>query len=382
MSRAPQPPDSAVGASVAAETGGHLAFVHEALPVRVRFGDGASDRLADELRWLGAHSVVVVASPRHRSLVQRLEDDLGGVPVGLFDDVRQHVPVDLAARAGQMVAERGADALVSIGGGSAVGLAKAVARERPMPQIAVPTTYSGSEMTPIWGMTSNDGKRTGRDPGVLPSVVVYDPALTRSLPPGLAASSGLNAVAHAVEALYAAGRNPITDLAAIEALRRLGRALPQVVEAARARDSGGGEAARAHSDALYGACLAGLALGQVGTSFHHKICHVLGGRFGLGHAETHAALLPHSVRAAAEEVPEALRPAADALGADDAVTGVARLAASVGAPGSLADLGFPPESLEEAADLAAEALRGLGVAPSRARIEALLRDATAGPPGP
>jgi alcohol dehydrogenase class IV len=233
---------------------------------------------------------------------------------------------------------------VAVGGGSAIGLAKALALRTDLPQIVLPTTYAGSEMTPILGETEGGVKTTRRSPRVLPEVVVYDVALTLSLPPAVASVSGLNAVAHAVEALYAQDRNPIVDLLALEAIRKLADALPQIVE--RPEDRGAREAA------LYGALLAGACLGSVGMGLHHKLCHTLGGTFDLPHAATHAVVLPHAAAYNAPSVPAVMADIASALQASTAAGGLFALARRLDVPASLRALGMPESGIDQATDLA------------------------------
>jgi maleylacetate reductase len=256
------------------------------------------------------------------------------------------VPVE-TARAGREAARRlAADCAVAIGGGSTIGLGKAIALDTGLPLIAIPTTYSGSEMTPIYGLTDNGVKRTGRDRKVLPRVVLYDAALTVGLPAKVSGPSGMNALAHCVEALYAQDANPITSLMAAEGIRALGRALPLVVKEPLNLE--------ARSDALYGAWLAGTALGNVAMGLHHKLCHTLGGSFNLPHAEVHTVILPHATaynRAAASQAMDTI---AAALGAADAAQGLYDLAKRIGAPTSLKEIGMPADGLDRAARLATE----------------------------
>ena len=255
-----------------------------------------------------------------------------------------HVPIENARRAREAAARVDADCAVAIGGGSAIGVAKAIALERTLPIVAVPTTYSGSEMTPIYGLTEGGVKRSGRDVRVQPATVVYDPALTVSLPPRVSGSSGMNAIAHAVEALYAADATPIGSLLAAEAIRALARSLPVVVKAPANLD--------ARADALYGAWLAGSALAVASMSLHHKLCHALAGAFNLPHAELHAVVLPHATAFNADASPEAMRTIGDALGAPDAAQGLYDLAVTIGAPLSLEEIGMPEDGLDFAAELA------------------------------
>jgi maleylacetate reductase len=247
-------------------------------------------------------------------------------------------------RAMQAVRDSGADCTVALGGGSTTGLGKAIALRTDLPQIVIPTTYAGSEATPILGETRDGLKTTQKSPKILPEVIVYDVDLTLTLPPGLSATSGMNAIAHAVEGLYTQDANPIVSLMAEEGIRALGLALPRIV-----RDPGDREA---RSDALYGAWLCGVVLGSVGMALHHKLCHTLGGTFDLPHAETHTVVLPHAAAYNAPAAPEAMARVARALGVKEATTGLYDLAKGLGAPIALKDIGMPEAGLDRAADLA------------------------------
>lgn len=261
------------------------AFTYEALPMRVRFEAGSVADVAAELEALGLHKALVLCTPEQRGLAEMVLGHLGDRGVGIFDDARMHVPVGTVARAVEEAARLNADCCVAIGGGSTVGLGKGIALERNLPIVAIPTTYAGSEMTPVWGLTADKAKKTGKDRRVLPRSVVYDPELTTSLPIAVSAASGLNAIAHAVEALYAPDSSPIIALMAEEGVRSFVHSLPAVV--ADAADL------RARSQALYGAWLCGACLGATTMSLHHKLCHVLGGSLDLPHAQTHAVVLPY-----------------------------------------------------------------------------------------
>jgi maleylacetate reductase len=354
-------------------------FTYDALPGRVVFGPGtARARLADEVSRLGASCLLLITTPRAAALARELAAPLGGRVAGVCTGVREHVPAEVAEAARQQAAEAGADALLSIGGGSATGTAKAVALTTGLPVIAIPTTYAGSEVTPVWGLTEGDRKTTGTDPRVLPRVVLYDPDLTMSLPAGLTAASGLNALAHCAEAFWAPGRNPVTALAAAEGLRVLAQALPLAVK------DGADLAAR--GDLLYGAYLAGTAFGVAGAGLHHKICHVLGGRFGLPHAQTHAIVLPYVL---AFNLPGALDAAArisqalDEAGLDPAgpAAAVQALAARLGLPGGLRDIGLREDQIDEAARLIEPAVPADNPVPAgAAELRTLLRAAWAGAP--
>jgi maleylacetate reductase len=319
-------------------------FIYDHAASRVVFGTGALERLADEVKRLGAGRAIVLSTPEQRSSAADAARRLGDLAAGVFAEAVMHVPVETARRASETAARLNAGCCVAIGGGSTIGLGKAIALESGLPILAVPTTYAGSEMTPIWGLTEGGVKKTGRDRRVLPKTVIYDPALTLTLPPGIAGPSGMNAIAHCVEGLYAHDGNPIISLFAAEGIRALARSLPLVV-----REPGN---IAARSDALYGAWLAGTVLGSVSIGIHHKLCHTLGGTFNLPHAEVHTVILPHAIAFNREAAPEAMRIVADALRVRDAAQGIYDLAAAVGAPLALKDIGMPEDGLERAADLA------------------------------
>jgi maleylacetate reductase len=344
---------------------------YEALPGRVVFGVGALDRLGEELARLGAYRVLLVASKR---VADDLAERLGDRHAATCSEIVQHVPVEVAERATALAREVAADALVAVGGGSAVGLAKAVALDLAIPIVAAPTTYAGSELTTIYGLSQDGRKRTGRDSRVLPKVVLYDPALTRSLPPQVAGPSGMNALAHGVEAFHGPGANPISTALAVEGIRDLAAGLPQAVERP--------EELEGRTQTLRGAWLAGAALAVAGTGIHHQICHVLGGAFGLDHGGMNAVLLPHTVRFVTPAVPREMARVAAALGAADAAAGCSDLARRIGAPTSLAALGLAGTDLDRAAELCAGQLTGRPRSAGVGELRALLGAAHAGrPPG-
>jgi maleylacetate reductase len=324
-------------------------FVYDALPGRVVFGVGSFARIPEELDRLGLQRLVLIADRSGRTWSERLAAQLGPRVVGSIGEVRAHVPIEAAEAARELARTRGADGIVTIGGGSATGLGKAVALDQPLPILAVPTTYAGSEVTPIWGLTRGARKETGRDAAVQPRTVVYDPVLTLSLPPAIAGPSGMNAIAHCAEALYAENASPITSLMAEEGLRVLTRGLPLVV--ARPDDID------ARSDVLAGAYLAGAAFAAAGSGIHHKICHVLGGAYDLPHAEMHTVILPHALAYVAPFVPDAMGRMAAAFHDPDVPGAVYDLARSIGAPLDLASIGLPADRLGEAIGLIVDATR-------------------------
>jgi len=321
-------------------------FTYNQLPGRVRFGLGMLDTLGEEVERLGARRALVLSTPEQRAQADDAARRLGNRAAGIFDRAVMHVPVETARAAREEARRLGADCAVAIGGGSTIGLGKAIALESGLPILAVPTTFAGSEMTPIYGLTEAGVKKTGRDPRVLPKTVIYDPALTRTLPAKVAGPSGMNALAHAVEALYAEDANPIISLLAEESIRAIGRSLAAVV-----REPANMEA---RGDALYGAWLAGASLGAVGMALHHKLCHTLGGSFNLPHAEVHTVILPHAAAYNAAAAPNAMARVAAALGTDDAPTGLYDLAVRVGAPVALKDIGMAHGDLDAAARLATQ----------------------------
>ena len=318
-------------------------FTYDALPGRVVFAPGAFDGTANELSRLGAERALLIADRSGASWAERLHAALSTAIVATIDDVLPHVPIERAQAARRLAREADADVVITLGGGSATGLGKAVALEVPLPILAIPTTYAGSEMTPIWGLTTNARKETGRDPRVLPRTVIYDPLLTLSLPPSIAGPSGINAMAHCAEALYADGANPVTSLMAEEGIRVLRDGLPRVVASPGDID--------ARSDVLAGAYLAGACFAAAGSGIHHKICHVLGGAYDLPHAEMHTVILPHALAFNAPAVPEAMARMAAALGEADVPAAVYDLAVSLGAPTSLAAIGMREADLDAATRL-------------------------------
>ena len=327
-------------------------FIFTAHPARVVFGAGSLGHLDREIGLLGAKRALVLATPEQGAQAEDLAKRLGSRCAGVFAKAVMHVPVETARQAREEAARIGADCAVAIGGGSTTGLGKAIALESSLPILAIPTTYAGSEMTTIYGITEAGQKKTGRAARVLPRTVIYDPELTLSLPPALSATSGMNAIAHAVEALYAIDANPVISLMSEEGIRALAQGLPGVM--VNPQDL----AARALC--LYGAWLCGMALNGTSMALHHKLCHTLGGSFNLPHAETHTIVLPHATAYNAKAAPEAMARVARALGAPGA-TGSAGSAAralhelgvKLGTPRALKDLGMPESGLDKAADLAA-----------------------------
>jgi maleylacetate reductase len=321
------------------------AFVYTGLPVRVVFGSGTLVLLGDELTALGCSRALVLSTSSQEQQARAIADRLGACCVGVFAGAIMHTPVEVTERALRVVATLGADCVVSLGGGSTIGLGKAIAWRSGLPQIAIPTTYAGSEATPILGETVAGRKTTQRSLKVLPEVILYDVDLTVSLPGALTVTSGINAIAHAAEALYANNTNPIISMLAEQGIATLVRALPRILAAP-------GDL-HARSDALFGAWACGVCLGSVDMALHHKLCHTLGGTFNLPHAETHTILLPHTLAYNEVAAPDAIQRIAAALGVEDAARGLFELIGRLGAPRALKDIGMPRDSIDHASDLAA-----------------------------
>lgn len=319
-------------------------FIYKSAPLRVVFGEGTSAKLAEEADLLGVRRALVLTTPGHESLGREMAERLGDRFAGLFAGAVMHTPVGVTEEVVKRAADARADGVVAVGGGSTIGLGKAISLRTGLPQIAIPTTYAGSEMTPILGQTRDGVKTTQSAPEILPKTVIYDVDLTLSLPVRIAAVSGMNAMAHSIESLYARDRNPIISLLATEAIGALAGALPEIARAPGDRD--------ARSRALYGAWLSGVCLGSVGMALHHKLCHVLGGTFDLPHAETHAIVLPHAMAYNAVAVGDVEKQIAEALGASEAAAGLYDLARRLGIPSGLREIGMPEAGIDRAADLA------------------------------
>jgi maleylacetate reductase len=319
-------------------------FIYNGQASRVVFGAGALKHLAREIDALGAKRALVLSTPEQIGQAQRIADLLGPRAAGVFARAVMHVPIETAREAREEAQRLGADCAVAIGGGSTTGLGKAIALDSGLPILAIPTTYAGSEMTPIYGITEAGLKKTGKNPRVLPRTVIYDPELTLTLPVGLSVTSGINAIAHAAEGLYAQDSNPIMDLMAEQGIAAIAHALPGI------RANAGDLAAR--SGALYGAWLCGTVLGNVGMALHHKLCHTLGGSFNLPHAAVHTVVLPHAMAFNSAAAPEAMQRIARALQGASAAQSLFDLARDNGAPVALRDIGMQPDDLDRAADIA------------------------------
>lgn len=321
-------------------------FIYQSLPGRVIFGAGKIAETKAEVQLLGITRALVISTPQQLNLATDIAQRLGDIAVGIYDKAVMHVPVETVADVMRVVDELRVDGCVAIGGGSTVGLAKAIALKTALPILTIPTTYAGSEMTPVWGITQDGIKTTGRDVKVLPKTVIYDAQLTVSLPAFISGPSGMNAIAHCVEGLYSQNQNPITSMMAEEGIRALRISLPEVVIHPDDID--------ARVQALYGAWLSGSVLGSVGMAIHHKLCHTLGGSFNLPHAEVHTVIIPQATYFNREYAPQAMQAIGRALGVEPevAAAGLYDLAKAIGAPVALKDIGMSEQNLDKAAQIA------------------------------
>jgi len=322
-------------------------FVYNIQSSRVVFGPGSLAHLEREIDLLGARRALVLSTPDQGNQAHMVAERLGSRAAGVFPRAVMHVPIETVREAREEARRLGADCAVAIGGGSTTGLGKAIALDSGLPVLAIPTTYAGSEMTPIYGITEAGLKKTGRDARVLPRTVIYDPDLTLTLPAALSVTSGMNAIAHAAEGLYSQDSNPVMDLIAEDGIRALAQALPTIRHH--------GDDIEARGDALYGAWLCGIVLGNVGMALHHKLCHTLGGSFNLPHAEVHTVVLPQAISFNAEAAPQAMRRIERALGVAgraSAAAGLFDLARDNGAPVALKDIGMKLADLDRAAEIA------------------------------
>ena len=331
----------AVGATVGSGIVGTEIRVHQVYAGRVLQGAGARGLVPDEVERLGSQRVLVVAAPSSAGAAQDLTTALGERYAATFGRPAQHTPVEVTAEALGLARQVRADAIVAIGGGSAIGLSKALAIRTGMPQVAVPTTYSGSEATPVLGETEDGAKTTRRDPVFAPGTVVYDPELTLSMPRGLTLTSALNALAHAVEGLWDSGASAATRAYAVESADGILAALPAVLD--RPSD------VVARGRLQEAAWLAGACLAQARMGLHHQLAHVLGGTFGLPHAELHALLLAHVMRFNLVAAPDAAARLTRVANGDPTLA-VASLAAQHDGPTTLGALGVPRTALREVAE--------------------------------
>jgi alcohol dehydrogenase class IV len=319
-------------------------FRQTILPARVTFGSGTLAALPEEAALLGIRRALIVCTAPQRDLAGRAAELLAGRAAAIYANAAMHTPEHVTQDAMAGVLNGHIDGIVAVGGGSAIGLSKAIALRTDLPQIVVPTTYAGSEATPIIGETKNGAKTTQRSMKVLPETILYDVDLTLTLPVSASMTSGLNAMAHAAEALYATQGSPLISQIAEEALAAMIDALPRIRLNADDRQG--------RSNALYAAWLCGTCLGSVGMALHHKICHSLGGTFDLPHAELHAIMLPHVLAYNLPAAQDARQRFVRLLGSEDPAIALEKFARGLEIPRALRDIGMPQDGIDHAAGLA------------------------------
>lgn len=347
-------------------------FSAQTARVYTRFGPSIRSTISNEIVALNCSRALVLSTPEQAGMAMDLASVIGDLTVGLYSKAAMHTPLSITEDAVSHARHVEADCLVAIGGGSTIGLSKAIALRTGLPQIAIPTTYAGSEATPILGQTENNIKTTISDPKIQPSVVLYDAELICSLPLSLTVTSALNAMAHAIEGLYAQNRNPISTILAVEGLRAFQNSLPKVL--ANPDDL------YARGESLYGAWLCGTVLGQVGMALHHKLCHTLGGSFNLPHAETHAIILPYAIHYNAQAASRELKPICEIFGGTSPGQAIYDFSRSLNAPKSLRELGLKETDLDRAANLATQKPYWNPRAITQPDIRRLLQSAWAGDP--
>lgn len=314
-------------------------FRYTGLPANVIFGSGTISLLAKELIKLNITRTLIVTTAFQSDEAIKLQKILGEKTNAIFTKAAMHTPVNVTERALTVFKKFGADGIIALGGGSSIGLSKALALRTGAPQIVIPTTYAGSEMTPILGQTEDGKKTTQKTLKVLPDVVIYDVDYTLSLPLKMTVTSGVNAIAHAVEALYAEDTNPILALLAEEGIAKLTNALPHILECP--------DDLTFRSDALQGAWLCAICLGSGGVALHHKLCHVIGGMFDLPHAETHTVILPHAIAYNEPSILKTMDVLKRAMNTDKPAEKLFDIAKQSAVPTSLKELGMPQDGIDK-----------------------------------
>jgi len=322
-------------------------FTYTPLAIKICFGNGRFSELEQIVSSYSANRILILStnSDRAKDLAKKAGGQLENKVVGYFDECLEQVPVDNAKKVQSLAERLAVDCVVCIGGGSTIGHGKAVALKRNITLIHIVTTYSGSEMTISQGFQEGGIKRHTHDARMQANCVIYDPVLTTSLPPWVSGPSGMNAMAHCVEALYGEYANPVSDLLAASGIRALADALPKVVQ--------NPDDLAARGDALYGAYMSGLSL-SAGMALHHQVAHVLGGSFGVPHAIAHTLALPHTIAYNREAVPSAMAKLMAALRSEDGPLGLYDLARNLNINMKLQDHGFTAENIDRAVNLILE----------------------------
>ena len=324
-------------------------FIHNSLPARVIFGIGTIASLGEEIVRLGAQKALFCCTPGREKETENLITPLNNISAGLCPIAEQYVPLPMVEEGRRIAKQRKADCVVSYGGGTSVGLAKAIALELEVPVVCAVTTFSGSETTNLQAILT-DGLRVGyKSDWMLPRTIIYDPETAMGVPLSIMIPSGVNAIAHGVEACYAQGATPVNSLIASEGIGAMASALKRLAS--------GQDNTESRGDGLYGAWLCGTSLGSAGVALHHKFAHVIGSTFDLEHSMAHTVALPYSVAYTTPGAPEAMRMIATALGAThkSAASALFELNQTIGAPTSLKEIGMPEDGIEKAAKMIADA---------------------------
>lgn len=345
----------------------------------ILFGAGSLQQLGEDVERFHWQRLMLCStgSMRRNGHIATIEQVLGERLVAVYEHVQPHVPDFQVAEASELAFEREVDAVIGLGGGSPIGMAKAVSWaleekrlhrppranspiEQPLiPVIAIPTTYAGSEMTPTYGIThyenGNSRKITVTDAKVTPKLTIYDPVLTLDLSPEMTASTGINALAHCVEAVYSIARNPVSSAVALRGIRSIFSALPRCYSEGHDLD--------ARTEMFVGSFLAGTALAHVSMALHHGLCHVLGGSAGVPHGIANSVILPHAMRFNLNATAPQLAEVAEAMGvsrsgrsdeevAEEGIQRIYKLIGSMQLPQHLRDLGVSESALPHLAELA------------------------------
>ena len=318
-----------------------MQFDYTPVPSRVVFGENSALKLCDEVRSLGGKRALIACTKNMVKRADNVIDALGENCVGIFDGVEPHCPEHVAMAALQMFKDKAADVIIAIGGGSTIGVGKAITLRTGAPLIVVATTPCGSESTPIHGMLIGNKKKTGRDPKVIATTSIYDPILTTSMSAHHTATIGMNSLAHCVEALYAQVKSPISDLMAVNGIKALIRGIPGSIR--------NPEDLEHRAEVLYGGMLSGYCVTLAGIALHHKLCHVLGGHHGIPHGESNSVILPYAVAYNETAAPEAMAEIRNAMNTDSASGGIFDFATEINVPKSLKELGMRVEHLDAAA---------------------------------
>ena len=345
-------------------------FTYHSDPVRIRFGAGSAAALAAEADFHEINRIVVLCSKSRADLALRLTAGLGARRLAVCDASEPNMPRAAFERVLAELKRHDADGFVVIGGGSPIGLAKAAAATTKLPYLAVVTTYSGSEMAARWRIGIADNRISGEGRAALPATAIYDPELTLDLPARMSAASGMNAIAHAVESLYGIDTNPVVQAMAEEAIRRIGAALPRVVQ--NPRDLA------ARTEVLYGAWLAANFRAEVGLE--HAIAQRVRQWFDLDHAHTHAIATPYAIGFNADAAPDAMARISRALGAADAARGLYDLNVRLGLPTGLKGLGLREQDIGRAVEVVAAVKIDHPKPVSKADLTNIIAQAYAGEP--